>query len=143
VHCPVRATSAQPLGFGAVDRWRRLSSSCTGQSGATSDSPVPSDFCALTSVAALLGIVAFVESRWRAGSRCSAGSPDSLVNYSGAPLVETREWLVWRVPSWCTGQCPVHHFPAHSKSCSIFNCVPNLISFLVCVEPYAHVIHKF
>jgi hypothetical protein len=34
VQCPVRATSAQLLGFGAVDRWRRLSSCCTGQSGA-------------------------------------------------------------------------------------------------------------
>jgi hypothetical protein len=34
VHCPVRATSVQPLGFSAVDRWRRLSSSCTRQSGA-------------------------------------------------------------------------------------------------------------
>jgi hypothetical protein len=39
VHCPVRATSAQPLGFGAVD------------------------FYALTSVAALLRTVAFGESR--------------------------------------------------------------------------------
>jgi hypothetical protein len=40
VHCAVRATSAQPLEFGAVDRWRRLSSSCTRQSGATPDNPV-------------------------------------------------------------------------------------------------------
>jgi hypothetical protein len=40
VHCPVRATSVQPLGFGAVDRWIRLSSSFTGQSGGTPDSPV-------------------------------------------------------------------------------------------------------
>jgi hypothetical protein len=37
VHCPVRATSARPLGFGAVDRWNPLSYSCTGQSGATTD----------------------------------------------------------------------------------------------------------
>jgi hypothetical protein len=33
VHCPVRATSARPLGFGAVDRWNPLSFRCTGQSG--------------------------------------------------------------------------------------------------------------
>jgi hypothetical protein len=33
VHCPVRATSMHPLGFGTVDRWRRLSFCCTGQSG--------------------------------------------------------------------------------------------------------------
>jgi hypothetical protein len=54
VHCLVHATSAQPLGFGAVDRWGLLSSSCTGQSDATPDSPVPSNFCASDSVAALL-----------------------------------------------------------------------------------------
>jgi hypothetical protein len=33
VHCPVRATSARPLGFGVVDRWSHLSFCCTGQSG--------------------------------------------------------------------------------------------------------------
>jgi hypothetical protein len=34
VHCPVRATLARSLGFGAVDRWNPLSSSGIGQSGA-------------------------------------------------------------------------------------------------------------
>jgi hypothetical protein len=34
-HCPVRATSARPLGFGAVDCWNPLSFYCTGQSGGT------------------------------------------------------------------------------------------------------------
>jgi hypothetical protein len=43
MHCPVHATSAQPLGFGAVDRWGALSSCRTG-------SPMISDFAALTSV---------------------------------------------------------------------------------------------
>jgi hypothetical protein len=33
VHCPVHATSARPLGFGAIDRWSPLSFCCTGQSG--------------------------------------------------------------------------------------------------------------
>jgi hypothetical protein len=37
VYCPVRATSARELGFGAVDCWRLLSSSGTGQSGGTPD----------------------------------------------------------------------------------------------------------
>jgi hypothetical protein len=37
VHCPVRATSARPLGFGAVDHWNPLSSSGTKQSGGTPD----------------------------------------------------------------------------------------------------------
>jgi hypothetical protein len=55
VHYAVRATSACPLGFREVDRWRHLSFCCTGQSGATPDSPVTSNFYALTSVAALFG----------------------------------------------------------------------------------------
>jgi hypothetical protein len=33
IHCPMRATSARPLGFGAVDRWSSLSFCCTGQFG--------------------------------------------------------------------------------------------------------------
>jgi hypothetical protein len=49
IHSPVRATSARPSGFGAVDRWSALSFCCTEQSGATPDSPVTSDFCVLTS----------------------------------------------------------------------------------------------
>jgi hypothetical protein len=44
VHCSVHATSARPLGFGAVDRWNPLSSRGTGQSGATPDMSVRSDF---------------------------------------------------------------------------------------------------
>jgi hypothetical protein len=49
VHCPVCAMSARPLGFRAGRPLEPLSCSCTGQSGATPDSPVTSDFCALTS----------------------------------------------------------------------------------------------
>jgi hypothetical protein len=49
VHCLVRATSARLLGFGAIDHWSPLSFCCTGQSGATPDSLVTSDFCVLTS----------------------------------------------------------------------------------------------
>jgi hypothetical protein len=109
MHCPAHATSAQPLRFRAVDRWRRLSSSCTGQSGATPDSLVPSDFCALTSAASLFTTVALHGRplarreplfRWFTGQ--SGGTPDSPVNYSGACLQNSREWLVWRAPG------PVH-----------------------------------
>jgi hypothetical protein len=49
VHCPVRATSARSLGFGAVDRWSSLSCSCTGQSGGTPDMSDVSWLAALTS----------------------------------------------------------------------------------------------
>jgi hypothetical protein len=42
-------------------------------------------------------------------SRCSAGTPDSLVNYSGAAsqIPEAGKFRV--VPPWCTGHCPVAH----------------------------------
>jgi hypothetical protein len=75
--------------------------------------------------------------RWHAGSRCSGGSPDSPMNYSGACPKETWEWLVRWLPAWCTGPCPVRHLAVHSQSCSKFDCDPNWNSFLVCVEPYA------
>jgi hypothetical protein len=150
VHCPVRATLAQALGFRAVERWGTLSSCCTGQSGATPDSLVTSDFVDLTSArhCSLLYTLrsrplARRESLLRWLTRQSGGTPDSPVNYIGGCPRIYREWLVRRAPGWRTGQCPVHHFSAHSKSCSIFNCVPNLISFLVCVEPYAPVIDEF
>jgi hypothetical protein len=121
VHCPVRATSACPVGFGAVDRWSHLSFCCTGQSGATPDSPVTSDFCALTSVATLF-ITVPLRSRplacrepllsWLTGQ--SGGTPDRPMNYSGARPEETREWMVRCSRAWCTGQCPVCHLAAHS-----------------------------
>jgi hypothetical protein len=58
--------------------------------------------------------------RWRAlnapqvavgarSSRCSADTPDSPVNYSGAAEMNSRSW---RVPEaalpWSTGHCPVY-----------------------------------
>jgi hypothetical protein len=115
VHFPVRATSAQPLGFGAVDRWRRLSSRCTGQSDATPDSPVTSDFCALTSVEALFSAERFCSRPLAPVSRCSAGTLDSPVNYSGGcPGIPESGWFEGCL-AWCTGQCPLHQKSAHSS----------------------------
>jgi hypothetical protein len=93
VRCLVHATSSRLLGFGAVNRWRRLSFCCTGQPGTTPDSPVTSDFCALTSVATLFITVYLTKQplvsrepllRWLIGQ--SGGTPDSPVNYSGARI---------------------------------------------------------
>jgi hypothetical protein len=53
VHCPVRCHVTQPLGFGVKSTVGALSPCDTGQSGATLDCPVPSDFAALTSATAL------------------------------------------------------------------------------------------
>jgi hypothetical protein len=144
VHCPVRATSACPLGFGVVDRWSPLSSCCTGQS---SDLwLLHSDFrrgtvhhCSSeqSTVGAQGAIAPLVHRTVRWHTRQSGGTPDSPVNYSGARLEETREWLVRGLPGLVHRGCPVRHFPAHSKSSSKFDCDPNWIYLLVCVEPYA------
>jgi hypothetical protein len=42
-------------------------------------------------------------------SRCSAGTPDSPVNYSGAASPNSRRWQVRSGTPWCTGHCPVVH----------------------------------
>jgi hypothetical protein len=39
----------------------------------------------------------------------AAGSPDSPVNYSRTPPMNSREWPVRQSPAWRTGHCPVHH----------------------------------
>jgi hypothetical protein len=135
VHCPVRATSAQPLGFRAGRPLEPLSSCCTGQSGATQDSLVPSKFWHALFMAA--------GDRWRAGSRCSTGSPDSPVNYSGArPGIPESDWFITVRPSASdTVRCA--NFQHTQGFALVFYWVPNLISFLVCVEPCAPVIHEF
>jgi hypothetical protein len=53
VHCPLPRHITQLLGFGAKSTIGALSSCGTGESGVTPDSPVPSDFAALTSAMAL------------------------------------------------------------------------------------------
>jgi hypothetical protein len=71
---------------------------------------VRSDFAALTSD---FCIVCFYYSRsrpLRAGDRCSVGSPDRPVNYSGVSPRETWEWPVWEVLGLGTRQCPVRHW---------------------------------
>jgi hypothetical protein len=115
VHYSVHATLAYPLGFGAVDRWRCLSSSCTGQSGATRTVRCPSDFAALTFA--------------RHSSSLFTWQSRSLAQRAVAPLAHrTVRWIIEEAalgfpesgcfdgaPGWRTGLCPVHHFSAHSS----------------------------
>jgi hypothetical protein len=42
-------------------------------------------------------------------SRCSAGTPDSLVIFSGVHLLKPESGSLDYVRSWCTGHCPVAH----------------------------------
>jgi hypothetical protein len=95
-HCSVSGAChvSCPLGFGAVDHWGPLSSSCTGQSGGTLDMSGASwhqcsDFWPST--------VRFCSRPLCAGDLCSVGSPDTVrctlvspVNYSRAPLENSR-----------------------------------------------------
>jgi hypothetical protein len=129
VYCLVCATSARLLGFGAVDRWSCLSCSCTGQSGATP----------LTSMLWFLSrTVHFCSRPLMPGYRCSVGSPDSPVNYSGACPEKTREWLVRLVLGLVHQTVSGAPLAAHSQVlCSKSIWVPNLNSFLVCVVPCA------
>jgi hypothetical protein len=49
-------------------------------------------------------------------SRCSAGAPDSPVNYSGARPEKPESGELDAVRSWCTGHCPVRQTRAYSVS---------------------------
>jgi hypothetical protein len=80
VHCPVRATSARPLGFGATWPLECLSCSCTGQSGATPD---------MSGVLWLLPrTVHFCSRPLTPGYRCCVGSPDISVAHW------TVQWII-------------------------------------------------
>jgi hypothetical protein len=131
VHCPMRSTSARPLGFEAVDHWRRLPFCCTGQS---SDLwLLRSDFCRDTIHHYL--------------------SDETIVGAQGAvtPLAHrTVRWIIAEAAleflrvaglegAWPgapdSAQCAKNQ---HTLCLApIFDWVPNWISFLVCVEPYA------
>jgi hypothetical protein len=90
-----------------------LTSGGTGQSGATSDSHCSLSGAPLTSVLTSAvncsAVRGTVQSTVALKSRCSAGAPDSPVNYSGATLEkpEGEEFRV--VQPWCNGHCLVAH----------------------------------
>jgi hypothetical protein len=126
VHYPARATSARPLGFGAFCLF------------AAPDSPVPHQTVPrpLTSARHCSALFIWAVDCWRAGTHCSAGSSDSPVPH------RTVRWIIAKracwipesgwfecVRAWCTRQCPMRHFSAHSKSFAPFLIV-SLIEFL-------------
>jgi hypothetical protein len=94
VHCPVLATSARSLGFGGVDHWNPCPIVAPDSLVPHRTCPVCSDFSALSSAAHCSPLFTFGRRSLALGSRCSVGSPDSPVRYSGACPRETREWLV-------------------------------------------------
>jgi hypothetical protein len=112
-HCPVRRHVTQPLGLGAGRPLEALSSCGTGRAGATPDwhcslSGAPltlrSDYAAHCSSRQVL-----LQSTVARSSRCSAGTPDSPVIFSGVRLLKPESGLMDFVRSWCTEHCPVAH----------------------------------
>jgi hypothetical protein len=127
-----------------------LSSCGTGQSGAA-----PDRYCALSgtplalrsdSAAHCSSRQVLLQSIVARSSRCSAGTPDSPVNYSGAALLKPEGEEFASVWSWCTGHYPVAHQTVRcarpgcsSISFAPFFLNPKLIFLLVCVDPLAPV----
>jgi hypothetical protein len=125
VHCPVCATSARPLGFGAVDRWSALSFCCTGQSGDLW--LLRSDFC----------VALFT----------TVDSAQSTIGAQGvvAPLAHCTVWwiIAERASEFQRVACSNGTWPSaldtvwcaknqHTLSLAVFfDWVPNWISFLV------------
>jgi hypothetical protein len=128
VRCASHVT--QPLGFRSCRLLEALSSSGTGQSGATpdrhysvSDAPLTGDsdsartilHCSSDSPA--FAVNRFAKElllRWCTGQ--SGGTPDSPVNYSEARPEKPESGEFKTVRSWCTGHCPVRQTRAHSVS---------------------------
>jgi hypothetical protein len=144
-HRTVRCAShvTQPLGF---DRWSSVS---LGHRTVTVHYLVHLLAPALTLRTLFVHCSAFTGFRWSRPlrcSRCSAGTPDSPVNYSGVAFPETRRWRVRVDPPWCTGHCPVAHRTVRcarpgqpSVGFAPFFLNPILDFLLVCVEPFAPV----
>jgi hypothetical protein len=128
VGCPVCRHVTQPLQFGSSRPLASLSFCGTRQSGAPPTLwPWLCAHCFLCQ--------RLMQSTVGASSRCSAGSPDNPVNYSGARLSFPESgWFIF-IRTWCTGQfgAPVH-ITLNSLLQFIF--VPNLNLLLVRVEPF-------
>jgi hypothetical protein len=110
-HCQVRQPRHPTVRVLTVSTVGALTSWCTGQSGAAPDSHyslsgAPSG-AALTlhELSTHCSLVSRpLESTVALASRCSAGTPDSPVNYSGARTQKPEGEEFGVDPPWCTGQ---------------------------------------
>jgi hypothetical protein len=115
-HCPVRQPRHPIVRVLTVSTVGALTAWATRQSGVAPDSHcslsgAPSSAAlTLRELSAHCAVVSRpLESTVALASRCSAGTPDSPVNYSGArpQKPEGEEFEV--NPPWCTGHYPVAH----------------------------------
>jgi hypothetical protein len=143
--CPVRQPRHPTVRVPMVSIIGALSSCGTGQSGAAPDrhcslAGASSGGCSdsARTVRALCVVRRPLESTVALANRCSAGAPDSPVNYSGArpqkPEGEELEPIAPSAPDSPVRQTRV----LYGFFCS-FLLNPNLVFLLVCVEPLAPV----
>jgi hypothetical protein len=116
VHCPVHHHVTQPLGFGSSRPLALLSSCGTGQSGATPDrscslsgAPLTLRLWLCAHCSLLLLCQWLLQSTVARISRCSTGTLDSPVNYSGVRLRKPESGWFNPVWAWCTEHNPVAH----------------------------------
>jgi hypothetical protein len=136
VGCSVRRHVTQPLGFGSSRSLVSLSSCGTGQSGA----PLTS---ALTSGAHCSRTVHGSKSTVVRVSFCSAGAPDSPVNYSGARIEKPESgWFELYGPGAPdTVRCVVPQ-PTLVSFAPLY-LIPNLNIYWFVLNLYAPVEHIF
>jgi hypothetical protein len=79
---------------------------------------VPSDFAALTLPHTVYCGGHFYSRPLALDSRCSGGTPDSPVNYSGARPGITESGWFGVVRAWCTGQFSAPIFSTLKSFCS-------------------------
>jgi hypothetical protein len=101
IHCPMRAMSADYRGL------ERLTVEVLCPLAAP-DSPVRSDFAVLTST--LFTVPPSAQSAVGEVDRCSVGSSDSPVNFSGVALRKPESNQFTRCLGLSTGQCTVRHW---------------------------------
>jgi hypothetical protein len=139
VRCASHVT--QPLGFGSFWPLEALSSSGTGQSRAApnrhcslSGAPLTGDSNSARTVLHCSSDLQLLQATVAQSSRCSAGAPDSLVNYSGARWRKPESGWFEIVRSWCTGQSGA---PDQGTLGFLLLCIWTLSSIflLICVEP--------
>jgi hypothetical protein len=137
VPCLVRRHVTQPLGFWARSTVGALSSCGPGQS----DAPLTLLLWLLrdTVLHCSLGIV----DRWRelAVALLAHWTVRWIIAERALEFPRVAGWHLYGPGAPNTVRCA--NFQHTQVLCFVSNWVPNLISFLVCVEPYAPIIHEF
>jgi hypothetical protein len=141
VQCASHVT--QPLVFGSYRPLEALSFNGTRQSGAAPDKHCSVSGAPLTlrsalphTIAHCSSVLQLLQATVAQSSRCSAGAPDSPVNYSGARWLKPESGCLDSVRSWCTRHCPVAHRivrcgrPGHTRFLCSFVFEPYLQSFI-------------